>query len=152
MEMLGTDPGRHWAHVREPLVLSPLAGIDPIGYQVWLSAVAKLTIGDPIAMSCYTALLSILTPWIWYRFAREVFPEKESAQWCWLLLCWLPSWISIFGYTMPETLLLPLLGGVLWALWRAARKRTISALLIAVALATATLLTKLTPLPLVLAG
>lgn len=152
MEMLATDPGRHWTHIRDPLVLSPLAGIDPIGYQVWLSAVAKLTIGDPIAMSCYTALLSVLTPWIWYRFAREALPEREHAQWCWLLLCWLPSWIAIFGYVMPETLLLPLLGAALWALWRAARKRTISALLLGVALSTATLLTKLTPLPLLLAG
>lgn len=152
MEMLATDPGRHWAHIRDPLVLSPLAGIDPIGYQVWLSAIAKLTIGDPIAMSCYTAVLSVLTPWIWYRFAREVLPKKGNSQWCWLLLCWLPSWTAIFGYVMPETLLLPLLGGALWALWRAARKRTISALLVAIVLAAATLLTKLTPLPLLLAG
>ena len=152
MEMLATDPGRHWAHIRDPLVLSPLAGIDPIGYQFWLAAIAKLTIGDPIAMSCYTAILSVLTPWIWYRFAREVLPKKEIAQWCWLLLCWLPSWIAIFGYVMPETLLLPLLGGALWALWRAARKRSISALLTGTALATATLLTKLTPLPLLMAG
>src|SRR4051812_26292719 len=128
MEMLATDPGRYWAHIRDPLVFSPLAAIDPIGYQVWLSAVAKLTIGDPIAMSCYTAALSVLTPWIWYRVAREILPEKENAQWCWLLLCWLPSWIAIFGYVMPETLLLPLLGGALWALWRAARQRTIAAL------------------------
>src|SRR3954469_24828205 len=71
IDALYSDPGRHWEHAKSNLDRDPLTAIDPMGYQIWLSTVARLTLGDRQAVVFYAALLSLLTPWFWYRFARE---------------------------------------------------------------------------------
>jgi len=152
MDMLTSDPGRHWAHILDPLIFSPLSGIDPVGYQIWLGAVAKLTLGDRIAMATVAALLSAITPWVWYRFARELLRGKDAALLCWALIGWLPSWIGIFSYTMPETLLLPLFGGACWMIWRALRKADTASMCVALLVSLLTLLTKVSPIPVLLLG
>ena len=70
-------------------------------------------------------------PWFWYRWAREVFSTKIQALIFTALIVFLPSWISIYSYSQDETLLLPMLGAALWLSWRAKRKKTAAAIILA---------------------
>ncbi|CAK0755330.1 PMT_2 domain-containing protein [Gammaproteobacteria bacterium] len=124
---LFSDPMRHWEHARATLWVQPMAVIDPPLYQIWLSVVQKWTLGLPVLTATYAGMLSVITPWLWYRFLREALYSRTLALTGWALLAWLPSWIGIFDYFMTETLLLPLLGASLWATLRARRKRTVAA-------------------------
>jgi hypothetical protein len=133
IDALYSDPGRHWEHAKSNLDRDPLTAIDPMGYQIWLSTVARLTLGDRQAVVFYAALLSLLTPWFWYRFAREALQSRTIALVAWLALTWLPSWVGIFSYFMNETLSLPLTGFAFWMSWRALRKVTMNSCVIAAA-------------------
>ena len=113
-----SDPGRWWGYTGTGVDTPPLALIDPVFYQAWLSFIAKFTLDIPVLVALYAGLLSALTPWLWYRFLRELLPGKRRALLGWAILAWLPSWIGIYGYFMTETLLLPLLGLALWLSWR----------------------------------
>jgi 4-amino-4-deoxy-L-arabinose transferase-like glycosyltransferase len=126
-----SDPGRWWGYVNNGVDTPPLALIDPVFYQAWLSFVAKFTLDIPVLVAIYTGLLSVITPWLWYRFLRELLPNKRSALLGWGILAWLPSWIGIYTYFMTETLLLPLLGLALWLSWRSYRKQDISSFVLA---------------------
>jgi hypothetical protein len=131
IDSLWSDPSRHWENATEVFGGSMMAAIDPIGFQVWLGLVSKLTLDIPILVGLYAGLLSIVTPWVWYRFLREMCENKRIAQCGGLVLLCLPSWIGIFSYFMTETLLLPLMGLSLWMSMRSVRKRTQNAFLIA---------------------
>ncbi len=120
-----SDPGRHWSYAMAAFTENPLTVFDNIGYQVWLAAISRITGSDVLALGIYTALLSIFTPWIWYRFFRELFESKDLALLGWVLIAWLPSWIGIYDYFMTETIFLPGLGLALWFTWRSARRRTL---------------------------
>jgi hypothetical protein len=147
IDALYSDPGRHWEHAKANLDRDPLTAIDPMGYQLWLSAVARLTLGDHNAVAWYAALLSIITPWFWYRFAREALTSRTIALIAWLALTWMPSWVGIFSYFMNETLSLPLLGVALWMSWRAIRKLTLNSAVIASGAWSATCVTRVGVLP-----
>jgi hypothetical protein len=121
-----SDPQRHWEQGVDVLRADPMTMTDPVLYQLYIAALAKLTLNDPPLIAFYTILISCLTPWIWYRFMREMNLGKNTAMAGWALLSINPSWIGIYGYFMQETLLLPLLGASLWSSWRCRRKRTVS--------------------------
>jgi len=131
LDHLWSDPGRWWDYATKTgIETPPLALIDPVFYQAWLSFVAKLTLDVPELVAAYTGILSAVTPWVWYRFFRELLPDdKRLALVGWAVTAWLPSWIGIYSYFMTETLLLPLLGLSLWLSWRSMRKGTSSAFL-----------------------
>ncbi len=131
MESLTSDPGRHWGFGTRPLDTQPFAAIDPIGYHVYLGVIAKFTVHSPILVAYWTALLSLITPWLWYRFLRELFPDRTWALTGWVILAALPSWSIIYSFFMQETLMLPLLGAALWATWRCRRKRTTASFVVA---------------------
>lgn len=120
-----TDPYRHWLFAQQTLYSHPMAAIDPLLYQVWLSAVAKVTAGDPVAIGFYSGILSALNPYCWYLFLKEALDDEIMARTGWALLLWLPSWLGIYSYFMPETLLLPLLGLALWLTWRSKRVQSV---------------------------
>jgi len=90
------------------------------GYPLWLKGELALTGGNRVLIGLVTALMSACTPWIWYRWMREHFrllnftDDKLLATIGFLILTWLPSWISIYSLFMPECLLLPLVGTALW--------------------------------------
>lgn len=134
MEHIWSDPQRHWEQGTETLRRDPMSLTDPVMYQIYIGVLAKLTLGEPILVALYTALLACLTPWIWYRFARELLPGRLQATAVWALLSLLPSWITIYSYFMQETLLLPLLGASLYASWRCRRKQTLASFLLMVGL------------------
>lgn len=122
-----SDTQRHWDHGRNALESAPMVLFDPPLFQMWLSLVQKWALGVPGLFAFYAAVMSIATPWLWYRFLREALASRELALLGWALLAWLPSWISIFSYFMSETLFLPLLGASLWQTLRARRKQTLGA-------------------------
>jgi hypothetical protein len=126
MDELFSDPLRHWEHARETLAVGPWAIIDPPLFQMWVSLVQKWSLAIPVIVAGYAALLSAITPWLWYRFLREALHARTLALAGWAVLAWLPSWIAIFSYFMTETLFLPLLGASLWQTMRAERKCSVS--------------------------
>ena len=122
MDAIRSDMERHWIFGTRPLDTQPLAAIDPLGYHVYLGALAKLTAGSRVLVAYWTALLSLSAPWLWYRFLRELLPSRDWALVGWVILAALPSWSAIYSYFMQETLMLPLLGAALWMTWRCRRK------------------------------
>jgi hypothetical protein len=124
MEVIFSDPGRHWNNGLQFLHPDPQGAIDPIGYQLYLFVVQKLTQGDPFWIGVITAALSVTYPLIWYGFARSVMRWRVNALRFATVLCVLPTHISIFGFFMNETLALPLVGLALWTTKRALDRRT----------------------------
>lgn len=143
-----SDAQRHWGHGYRVLGEGPLAAFDPIGFQLWMGAILRLTLGDRLACGIYAGLLSVLTPWLWYRFFRELLPERSLALFGWLLISLSPIWMSIFCHFMPETLLLPLEGLALWLTWRERRRRSLSSFTLMVIAWVLTFLTKSSVAPL----
>jgi len=120
-----SDPQRHWEQGIDVMRDDPMALTDPVLYQLYMSVFAKLSYKDPHLWAYYTILLAFVMPWLWYRFFRELQPSKDIALVGWVLVTWIPSWLSIYGYFMQETLMLPMLGAALWATWRCKRKATL---------------------------
>lgn len=142
MQHLWSDPLRHWTQAGETLQTGPMAFFDPVGYQLWLSVIQKITYGDPLLIACYATLLSWITPWIWYRAFRSLKIGRRLSLAGWAILAWLPSWVAIYSYFMTETLFLPLLGGSIWMTARAERKQTAHAFGVAVLIWTLTALVR----------
>ena len=147
MNAIWSDPATNWNFGTRPLDNAPLSALVPIMYPMWLGLVARLTQARPSSIALYAGLLSTLTPWIWYRFFRELLPTPCPARFGWLVLAWLPSWIGIFSYFMAETLLLPLLGLSLWFTWRCARKKSFASFVLALVIWCFTFATKMTVFP-----
>jgi hypothetical protein len=150
MQRLFSDPMRHYSNAKllfdYPFdKITPL--LDPTGYQLCLNLFLKITQEKPFWVALATGFLCAITPWIWYGWMREVTPKKNAALLFLAVLAWLPSWIGIYGFFMPETLVLPLAGLALWATWRTIRRKTQTDLLLATILWTAATLTKATVLP-----
>ena len=133
IDHLWSDPLRHWAHAKEPLTPSPMALFDQPVFQIWLSIVEKYTMGLGPLIAVYAAVLSIVTPWCWYRFLRETLSSKTLALAGWSALALLPTWIGIYSYFMTETLFLPALGLSLWMTMRAKRRQTLQSFMTMVA-------------------
>lgn len=117
-----SDPARHWQQGTDLFRIDLMSVTDPIGYQLYIAFLGKLTLKEPVLMAFFTSLLSAVTPWIWYKFFRELSKDKTFALIGFAAVSLLPSWIAIYSYFMQETLMLPLLGAALWASWRAKRK------------------------------
>ena len=130
VEHIWSDAQRHWEQGTESLRRDPMSLTDPVMYQLYIGVLGKLTLGEPLLVALYTALLACLTPWIWYRFARELLPDRLQATAVWAGISLLPSWITIYAYFMQETLLLPLLGAALYATWRCRRKQTVASFVV----------------------
>lgn len=124
LDIQTTDPGRWWFTATHLSTLQPIAAIDPFGYQLWLGIVAAITGGSRTAIAIHNAVLSVLTPWIWHLLLKEITGNRDLALIGWAVLCGLPSWISIFSYTMSETLFLPCLGVALWLTVKFYRKHS----------------------------
>jgi hypothetical protein len=126
LELQITDPARWWHDATNLFTIEPILAIDAFGYQLWLGAVIWITGGGANAISVHNAALSVLTPWIWHRVVKELTNDDDLALVGWAVFCWLPSWISIFSYTMSETLFLPLFGAALWLSLRSCRVQSVS--------------------------
>lgn len=132
IDHIWSDPGRWWEYASSGIDTPPLALIDAPFYQAWLSFIAKITLDIPELTALYSALLSAITPWLWYKFLREILDSKRLALLGWALISLNPSWIGIYSYFMTETLLLPLMGLGLWLSFRSMRKKELNSFLLAV--------------------
>ena len=148
MDYLWSDMLRHWNNGLHFPRGGYAGGADPIGYQVYVFALQKLTAQNRhlVALACST--LSVLMPWTYYRAARDFGMGKTQALWVWALIAWTPSLIVIYHFIMMETLLLFLEGVALWMTARYLRKGGMEAFLLFVISWTLASLTKPTVVPL----
>ena len=75
-----SDPARHWHNAATLLTRNPLSGMDPLTYQIWLMVVADVIKVCPRAVGPYAGLLSVLSPWLWYRFLRSCYSQEVSIK------------------------------------------------------------------------
>lgn len=153
LDFLITDPLRHYWSAKDCLQsgihqATAYEILDPLGYQIWLSAVLRITGGDRSALALYTGALSIVAPWLWYRWMRLSLGDKQLALVGYAVLSLLPDWIKLYQFFLPETLLLPLIGLSLWLSWRVVEQPTAGRYLYSGFAWGCTLMTKLTALPL----
>lgn len=119
---ISLDPERHVVDALALSNLSPIGNLDLPIYQSWLHFVisdSRLLIGSQI-------MLSILTPFVWWLWMRLCLPSKRWALVGFAILTILPSWIAIFSFFMPETILLPLTGIGLWLSWLSDRRQKLA--------------------------
>jgi hypothetical protein len=126
------DPSRHWQNAGQFFHPNIMGAGDPIGYQFYLWLVRCLTGDNRFLVGAVTGILSVLTPWTYYRACRELGMSRSASLIAWALISWMPSLWCIFNYLMMETLLLFLLGVSLWMSARFLRKRNLSAFCIMV--------------------
>lgn len=134
VDHIWSDPQRHWEQGINALRSDPMTMIDPVMYQLYIGILGKLTLKIPLLVAYWTSVLSLVGPWLWYRFLRELLPGSSQRIWAlagWAIFAALPSWSAIYSYFMQETLMLPLLGGALWASWRCRRKGDLASFLVA---------------------
>lgn len=129
-----SDPQRHWEQGTDILRLDLMSMTDPIGYQLYVAVLAKLTLKMPGLVAFYTSVLALLGPWMWYLFLRQLQSNKTYALAGWAFFSLLPSWMAIYAYFMQETLMIPLMGMALWASWRCRRKADLNSFLLMVVL------------------
>ncbi len=147
-DYLFSDPLRHWQN--GALLLHPdiMGTSNPILYQLYVHILRLLT-GDNrywVALAC--GVLSVITPWTYYRASRECGLGRRRALLVWALIAWTPSLFAIYHYMMMETLLLPLIGTGLWMTARSMRKGSLGSWLAAVFCWTLACLTKASAVPL----
>ena len=132
VDHIWSDPQRHWEQGNDTLRIDLMSMTDPIGYQLFVGMLAKLTLKIPALVAFYCSVLSLLGAWAWYRFLRELQSSKTLALAGWAFFSLLPSWITIYGYFMQETLMIPMMGAALWATWRCRRKGDLASFLVMV--------------------
>jgi len=148
MDYLWYDMMRHWENGRTFPRGVYTAAADPIGYQVYVFVLQKLTASNKFLVALASSLLSVLMPWSFYRAARNFGMDKVPALWVWALIGWTPSLAVIYHFMMMETLLLLLEGVALWMTARYLRKGGTEAFLLFVIWWTLACLTKPTVVPL----
>jgi len=139
---------RHWQNGLHFPKGGYTGAADPIGYQLYISVLQRMTFGSRLLIALASALLSVLMPWTYYRAARDFGLTKVSALWAWALIAWAPSLLTIYHYIIPETLLLFLEGLGLWMTARYLRTVGRWAFLLAIFFWTLAALTKPTVIPL----
>ncbi len=110
------DPLRHLQAARDLSLTNQFifAVFDPPIYQYWLAFFIHFFDRFPFTLVLYSMVLTALTPLIWYLWMRLVLKDEKLALIGLTIFTFLPSYLTIFCFFMPETLLLPLLGLSLW--------------------------------------
>lgn len=147
-DYLFSDPKRHWLNGGRFFAPDLMGASDPILYQLYVFVLRSISGDNRYVIAGASAGLSILTPWLFYRAARKLQFSQIEALGIWALLSCTPSLISIFHFTMTETLLLPMLGLALWATANSLEKKSCAAFVISAVAWTLAVLTKPTVAPL----
>ncbi len=116
---LSSDSLRHFSNATDALNGAIYSASDALGYQIWLSSAVHIFGKSHFFMAAYAGILSAITTYIWYRWFKLCLPSRRMALWAYALIIWLPDWIKIYCYFMEETLLLPLVGSMLYFGWKA---------------------------------
>jgi len=148
MDSLSSDMLRHWNNgLRFPRG-GYTGAADPIGYQVYMFALERVTQSNRFLVALAAALMSVAMPWTYYRAARGFGLSKIPGLWAWALIALAPSLMAIYHFIMMETLLLLLEGLALWMTARYLRRGGRRAFLLFVFCWTLACLTKPTVAPL----
>lgn len=123
LDHLFSDPGRHWGNGKRFFTPDIMGSIDPLMYQAWLYALQQLSGDDRAWVALATGGLSVAMALFWYLALKELLP-RNWALGGGLAIALMPSLTMIYGYTMNETLLLPLMAGAVWLSLRAMRTKT----------------------------
>jgi len=148
MDSLLSDMKRHWDNAARFPRGGYNGAADPIGYQVYLFFLQRVTGDNRLLMALSAALLSVTMPWTYYRAARDFGVSKITALWVWTAIALAPSLTAIYRFFMMETLLLWLEGLALWMTARYLRRGGRRAFLAFAFCWTLACLTKTTVLPL----
>jgi hypothetical protein len=116
---LSSDSFRHFDNAIQSINTNLLCASDALGYQIWLAGAARIIGKSRLIVAVYAGLMSATTAYIWYLWFKLCLPSKKMALFGYALIVWLPDWIKIFSYFMEETLLLPMVGLMLYFGWQA---------------------------------
>ena len=148
MDNVFSDPERHFYNARNFWEPDPMGCSNPFFYQLFLHIVLRLTHETDDGTLLVNAALSILYPFVWYRFAKTVMKKRINALRFAVVLSFIPTHACIYQFFMNETVMLPLIGASLWATSVAAKRRSAPLFILAAGLWTCTLLTRSIALPL----
>jgi hypothetical protein len=121
LDWLQSDPGRFFRNALRPWSHDILNIIEPAGLQIWLGAILRICGNSRVSVGVCYALLSLITPWLYYKWMKESLPTPTLALAGFAVISCLPTWTLFTSYFMQETLLVTLIGASLWTSWRAAR-------------------------------
>lgn len=148
LDYVFSDASRHWTNGKLFLHPNLMGKCDPILYQAFVFIIQKITGEQRLLIALVYGLLSVITPWTFYRAARELGLGKIRSLVIWVLIVWTPSLFVIFHYIMIEALLLPLEGLSLWMTGRYLRKGDSTSFLVCITCWTLACLTKPTAIAL----
>jgi len=143
---LFSDPGRHWENGQRFLNPTFMGSGDPYLYQVFVWLLIQIKGNAAAVIPTGVGLLCAAMPYGWYRALKELLPKNWALCGA-ILLALAPDMLGIYAYFMNETLLLSLSGFAFWATFRAQRKRTVAAFVLACALWLAAGFTRTVALP-----
>ena len=146
---LFSDPQRHWDNGLQLLHPSVMGSGDPLMYQLWLFLLTRMP-GDlhPLVQTA-TGFLCAMMPYGWYLALKELLPRRWALGGA-LVIALVPGFLGVYAYFMNETLLMALTGFAFWATFRAQRKRTVAAFVLACTLWLAAGFTRSVALPIAL--
>lgn len=148
LDNVWSDPGRHLDNARHFLKPGPMGCSNAYFYQLFLWVIITLTKEQKLTTHLITAGLCVLHPLVWYGFARNVVQRPVNALRFTAALTFLPTHAIIYQFFMNETIVLPLVGGALWASISAAKRKSAWRYLLAATLWTCAILTRSLTLPL----
>lgn len=146
---LFSDPGRHWENGLYFLHPNIMGSGDPFLYQLWIWLLQQASARQPALILAGCGALCALMPYGWYRALKELLPRAWALGGA-LLIALVPAFLGIYAYFMNETLLLTLTGFAFWFSFRAQRKRSVGAFVLACALWLAAGFTRSVALPMAL--
>jgi len=150
LDFLRSDPLRHLSNAYDVKGQTLPSILNAPGFEIYLSTLTRIIGQNRTLHALAMAILSVTTPWLWYRWCRELTRNKTVSLFGYVIFTFLPSWFRIFGYLMDSVILLPLTGAALWLTWRAARKMTWPACVLAAIFCGAACATKSVALPVTL--
>jgi hypothetical protein len=142
-----SDAYRHYDNAKHFLEPGPQGCSNPYFYQLFLYLVLRFTEESKLWVHLVNAVLSVSYPLIWYGFARTVLRRKVQALRFATALMFLPTHTVMFSFFMNETILLPTLGGALWATSLAGKRRSGGLFILASLLWVIAILTRSVVLP-----
>jgi hypothetical protein len=142
-----SDSSRHFRSATESLNYWLFGISDGLGYQIWLSAFAHIFGQSRWLVGLYCGLMSAATAFAWYQWFKLCLPSKRLALVAYALIIWLPDWIKLFVFFLDETLLLLLVGVMLYFGWKARKTLAFKDCLIFASIAGFSFLTKATCAP-----
>lgn len=139
-------PGRQWKQAGSFWEPGLMKGVDSFLFQFWLYGWREFTSDHPQLLQLSAAILCAMMPIGWWLFCKEIMPRKWAICVS-IILALCPSFFTIYGFFISETLLMPLLGFAFWLSALCYRKRCYKLFIAAGIIWTLTMLTRYVAMP-----